>query len=188
MKEPFGSEVRPEVLVRELEAGGEQAFNYLFTTRYEELCRFARAFVGLYSVAEDVVQEVFVRIWENGLRLTGSTSLDSYLYVAVRNGCVSYLRKHRSFHPLEEARGFAEEFPDSPEELKRIWLAVEALPLQCRAILRLVVLEEMKYQEVADKLGISINTVKGQLKKAYRTLREKLDRKAWLFFLCLSAS
>ena len=88
-------------LVQDLKKGYEPAFDYLFTTRYEDLCRFARAFVGSYDVAEDIVQDVFVRIWENNLKISSDISLDSYLYVAVRNGCVSYVRRQRPHVGLE---------------------------------------------------------------------------------------
>lgn len=159
-------------LVQDLKKGYEPAFDYLFTTRYEDLCRFARAFVGSYDVAEDIVQDVFVRIWENNLKVSSNVSLDSYLYVAVRNGCVSYARRQRPHVGLEALSGMETE-EILPEDWKYVWDAVESLPEQCRVILKLVVLEDMKYAEAAEKLGISVNTVKTQMKIAYRELRKK---------------
>jgi len=173
----------PRALTNDLERGYESAFDYLFTTRYEPLCRFAHAFVGVYDVAEDIVQDVFVKILENNLKLKG-TSLDSYLYVAVRNGCVSYVRHVRpnvGLGVLKECEVEEEEI----EDRKFVWEIVESLPERCRLVLKLVVLEDMKYADVAKRLNISINTVKGQMKIAYRELRKKFskDQVALLFLL-----
>ena len=159
-------------LVQDLKKGYEPAFDYLFTTRYEDLCRFARAFVGSYDVAEDIVQDVFARIWENNLKISSDISLDSYLYVAVRNGCVSYARRQRP-HVGLEALSEMETEEILAEDWKYVWDAVESLPEQCRVVLKLVVLEDMKYAEAAEKLDISVNTVKTQMKIAYRELRKK---------------
>ena len=92
-----------EKIIRDLERGEKQAFDYVFTTYYTDLCRFARAFIGSREAAEDVVSEVFVRIWERGVRLEKNRSLDSYLYVAVRNGCVSFTRKQKEFIEIGRA-------------------------------------------------------------------------------------
>lgn len=78
MKDENLYENNKEVFIRDLENGKEQAFNYLFTTRYEELCRFARTWVETYEDAEEAVQEVFVKIWTHGLHLKDKISLDSY--------------------------------------------------------------------------------------------------------------
>ena len=162
------------VLISDLKSGQESAFDYLFVTRYKELCRFAWAFVGSYEAAEDIVQDVFIKIWENNLRISNGVSLDSYLYVAVRNGCVSYIRRVK---PSEGLEVIAEREVEETllEDWKFVWDAVEELPERCRLVLKLVVLEDMKYAEVAERLDISINTVKGQMKIAYRELRKKFS-------------
>lgn len=172
-----------EKIIRDLERGEKQAFDYVFTTYYTDLCRFARAFIGSREAAEDVVSEVFVRIWERGVRLEKNRSLDSYLYVAVRNGCVSFTRKQKEFIGLEAVTQQQEDNP-KPDEWGMVWKAVEGLPEQCRLILKLVVLEEMKYAEVAAYLEISVNTVKTQIKIAYRELRKEFSRQhLFLFFI-----
>lgn len=173
----------PKALTNDLERGDESAFDYLFTTRYESLCRFAHAFVGSYDVAEDIVQDVFVKIWENNLKING-TSLDSYLYVAVRNGCVSYARRVKPNVGLKALEKYEVE-EVSIEDRKFVWEAVEVLPERCRLILKLVVLEDMKYADVAERLNISINTVKGQMKIAYRELRKKFSKDQVALLFCI---
>ncbi len=169
---------------KDLKRGYEPAFDYLFSSRYEELCRFAAAYVGSFSIAEDIVQDFFMQIWESGLHVNRNLSLDSYLYVSVRNGCVSYLRRNKNHTNLNMAVDRMAENTKDPEEWKFVWGVVESLPLQCKTILKLVVLEEMKYAEVAEKMGISINTIKTQMKIAYRTLREKFSpEQLFLFYI-----
>ncbi len=172
-------------IVENLEKGDEQAFDYVFTTHYKDLCRFAYAFTGSVQVAEDIVQEVFLRIWERGLRLDKGTSLHSYLYVAVRNGCVSFARQQKEMIGLEAVEQQAEEAPRT-EDWEMVWKVVEKLPAQCRLILKLVVLEGMKYAEVAEYLGISVNTVKTQLKIAYRQLRKEFSYRHLLLFFAFA--
>lgn len=173
-------------IVKALEKRDEQAFDYLFETRYTALCRFAKAFVGSFEFAEDIVQEVFIHIWEKGLKLDKNKSLDSYLYVAVRNGCVSFIRRHRDCVDLEEIIALPQEELESAD-FQDIKQAVENLPEQCQLILKLVVWEDMKYMDVAEYLGISVNTVKTQIKIAYRELRKKFSRQRlvlyYIFFL-----
>lgn len=164
-----------QALVRDLEHKDERAFNYLFRTRYKELCRFAVVFLDSYEDAEEVVQDLFVKLWTDGLRLKDAASLDSYLYVSVRNACANVSRRQVRHVGLEAAAGEVAESPKEEEDLSYVWKAVDALPEQCRAILKLVVIEEMKYAEVAEKLDVSINTVKTQMKIAYRELRQRLS-------------
>lgn len=171
-------------LIKELKAGEESAFDFLFRSRYKKLCRFAWAFVGDYSVAEDIVQELFSNIWRRKETIDERQSIDNYLYVSVRNACYAHLRVKKQNVELSALLNEAI-VPDwecdfeSPV-LRTIWNAVEALPLQCKGVFKLVVLEDMKYREVADCMGISVNSVKTQMKIAYKELRTKLDRNQML--------
>ena len=84
-----------EILTRELKEGKEAAFDYLFRTRYKNLCRFAATFVVQFDVAEDIVQEVFEKIWKKSTQIDERESIDSYLFVAVRNACFTFLKNKR---------------------------------------------------------------------------------------------
>ena len=169
-------------LIQDLNKGLERAVNYLFTVYYVRLCRFARVIVESPEVAQDIVQEVFIRIWEKKLKISSQVSLDRYLFVAVRNSCISFNRKEKFTVGLEKVMYQEEETQVC--DWKNIWDAINSLPVQCREILVLVVFEEMKYSEAAEKLGISINTVKTQMRIAYRELRKKLSKDE--LFCCVS--
>ncbi|RHR78296.1 RNA polymerase sigma-70 factor [Odoribacter sp. AF15-53] len=178
-----------EVLTRELKEGKEVAFDYLFRTRYKNLCRFAATFVIHFDVAEDIVQEVFEKIWKKNTRIDEGESIDSYLFVAVRNACFTFLKNKRERVDLEVVKQNLEtpeeviEF-DTPE-LNRLWKEIDNLPVQCKIVFKLVVLEDMKYKDVANSLDISVNTVKTQMKIAYKTLREKLRQDQFFLLLLL---
>ncbi|MCQ4872790.1 RNA polymerase sigma-70 factor [Butyricimonas paravirosa] len=178
-----------EVLTRELKEGKEVAFDYLFRTRYKNLCRFAATFVIYFDVAEDIVQEVFEKIWKKSTRIDEEESIDSYLFVAVRNACFTFLKNKRERVDLEAVKQNLEtpeeviEFDTS--ELNRLWREIDNLPVQCKIVFKLVVLEDMKYKDVAESLDISINTVKTQMKIAYKTLREKLRQDQFSLLLLL---
>ena len=172
-------------LIQDLNKGLERAVDYLFAVYYVKLCRFARVIVGSPEVAEDVVQEVFIRIWERKMKISNQMSLDSYLYVAVRNSCISFNRKEIAVG-LERVMYQAEE--SHVYDWKGIWEAVDSLPQQCREVLVLVVFEDMKYAEAAEKLGISVNTVKTQMKISYRELRAKLSKDELLLLYAFFSS
>lgn len=175
--------------IRELKAGKESAFDFLFRNRYKELCHFAWSFIGDYNLSEDIVQELFSTIWRRKATINENQSLDSYLYVAVRNACYTYLKNSKQNVSIdvlmqEVILPDTELFFDHPG-LQKLWNIIDSLPLQCKAIFKLVVLEELKYKEVAERLDITINTVKTQMKIAYKILRRQIEREEILLLLYL---
>lgn len=189
MMNDSNSFIRSESFIKELKAGKERAFDLLFRNRYEPLCRFAWSFVSDYSVAEDIVQDLFSNIWRKSTAIDENRSLDSYLYVSVRNACYTYLKNskqnvsvdalaHQTVEPEFEV------FNQHPG-IQKLWNAVETLPLQCKVVFKLVVLEELKYQEVAEKLDVSVNTVKTQMKIAYKILRSRFSKDDVVLLLLL---
>ena len=137
-----------EILTRELKEGKEAAFDYLFRTRYKNLCRFAATFVVQFDVAEDIVQEVFEKIWKKSTRIDERASIDSYLFVAVRNACFTFLKNKQERVDLEDVKQnlkISEEVVEfETPELNHLWGEIENLPLQCKVVFKLVVLEDMK--------------------------------------------
>lgn len=175
------------VLLQELKAGKESAFDSLFRLFYKDLCRFACSFLNDPMMAEDVVQEVFEKVWTRRKFIDEDRELDHYLYVSVRNACYTLLKQKKERLKLEEVdsrKTYTEEIPSESDGLQLIRHMIEELPFQCRVIFKLVVLEEMKYQEVATYLDISVNTVKTQMKIAYKLLREKLRPYRTLILVC----
>ena len=166
-----------------LAQGNEQAFEKIFTDWFGNLYAYAFSVLRDESIAEEVVQAVFCRIWEKKDRLRINTSLKAYLYGSVNHECMDWLRKeknsktHRS-HVLRAGNGVASETAAARAELdeleKRLRMALDELPDQCRAIFQLSRFGELKYREIAGQLNLSEKTVEAQISKALKHLRLRL--------------
>lgn len=158
----------------------ENTFREVFDECYEDLCRYAFSIVKDFDQAEDIVQSMFMKLWEKRESLEITGSVRSYMFRSVYNQCINQL-EHRAIKGkydesirVEAARD--EQQPDVfPEELEQnIRKAVEALPPQCRSIFIMSRYEELRYSEIAERLGISVNTIQNHVSKALKLLREAL--------------
>ena len=160
--------------------GTNDTFRKVFDNCYESLCRYAFTIVKDFDQAEDIVQSIFMKLWEKRDTLDITTSVRSYLFRAVYNQCINHLEHHSvklkydAGMRVDAARD--EQQPEVfPEELEEsIRKAIDTLPTQCRSIFIMSRYEELKYSEIADKLGISVNTIQNQVCKALKLLREAL--------------
>jgi RNA polymerase sigma-70 factor (ECF subfamily) len=163
-------------------AATEQIFQQLFTKEYSGLCRYALTFMQDEHAAEDVVQDTFIRIWEGKRELITSPDIRFYLVTAVRNNCISALRKAKTSviqFPEHTPEGDPEPFfsptqsrEEAAERQRRLSAALDTLPAKCREVFLLVKMQGLSYKQAADTLGISVKTVEAQMGKALRTLRE----------------
>ena len=128
--------------------------------------------------AKGIVHEVFVGFWEKFDLLPRDTNYRSYLYTAVRNRCLNHIRdkkKHVMLDAIGEHELATENTEAETEELsKAIDAGIESLPEKCREIFELNRIDGLKYAQIAEKLGISIKTVEGQMSKALSVLRDHL--------------
>lgn len=179
-----------EEFIKRINEKQSGAFQRLFRELYRSLVYFSYGYVERKDVAEDIVQEVIVRLWENTSFYPSYNSLKTFLYTSVRNASMDYCR-HRQVENryLTQAltnSGKNEEDPDlkiMQEELYRSLLQViEELPPRCREIFKLH-LSGLKNEEIAREMSLSIETVKTQKKKAMLYLRQRLSG---TFFLLLA--
>ena len=165
----------------QISRGDEKMFELLFKTFYPSLCHFAFNILKSNDLAEEVVQEVFVKIWEKRQKLNITTSVRNYLFSAVRNRCLNVIEheKIKNLHNrkiLEESppeTDYASDFLD-PAIAYKIEESILSLPEKRREIFRLNREEGLKYKEIAEKLNLSVKTVEAQMGLALKTLREKL--------------
>lgn len=177
-----------EIFVR-LGKSDKDALKEIFEAYYPSLCHYASHFLGDHDQSEEVVQDLFVRLWEKRERLEISVSLRSYLFRSVRNQCINLImhEKVKQNHArkirdaiIEDAA--VEDYYLEEEISEAISSAISALPEKRREIFLLSRQEGLKYQEIAVRLNISVKTVEAQMGLALQFLREKCKR-IFLFFI-----
>ncbi len=176
-------ELEDQHIVQGLQQGDRSSFETMFRTWYNPLCNFAYGFLGSREEAEESVQGVFIHFWEKRKDIQIDTSLKSYLYRSVRNSCMNILKhekvkREHAKYALSQNGNLAESAAGnlmSSELELRIGEALAKLPEQCRLVFKMSRFEELKYAEIAERLGISIKTVENQMGKALRIMREQLQ-------------
>lgn len=165
----------------------------IFKTYYQPLCRYAYTFLNDADEAEEIVQASFISIWDKRAQVDIQTSFKSYLYRTVRNNCLNVLKHNKvkqqhARYALADGEPVHESVSENVEarELEqKIQDALQTLPDQCRLIFQLSRFEELRYQEIADQLQLSVKTVENQMGKALRLMREQLKDYLPLFLIWL---
>jgi RNA polymerase sigma-70 factor, ECF subfamily len=169
-------------LIRSLAKQDEAAFEHVFKTHFKKLHAYACSIIKDETSAEEVVQQVFLKLWERSKGLSISGSIAAYLYRAVYNESLNYL-KHQKVqsgyqqhfsHSMKNENDTAGKKLSLKELETRLNKAMNELPEQCRTIFQLSRFEELRYREIAHHLGVSVKTVENQMGKALKILRTKL--------------
>lgn len=174
---------KEQYLLEGIKRGSDEAFRMLFDLYYDRLFCIARQYVNDDFIADTVVGDLFFHIWEIHRTLNIQTSLNAYLIRSVRNHAINYLQKNYIGRETD-LDGISSLFIQSDEYPLGILLEKELievvrheinkLPPETRQVLILSRMEELKHTEVAEKLQISVNTVKYHIKQALAILRENL--------------
>ena len=166
----------------------EKLFVELFNKNSKALCLYAVRFCGDFSEAEDIVQDVFVRFWDIFQEGTETMSARSYLYRMVRNACIDLSRAKK--YDTVDINSLADQleyfFHTESEEdstMDKLLEAIEALPEKCRYVFVAICVDNKKYKEVADEMHVSLNTIKTQLSRSLKLLRESLNKEDFKLFL-----
>lgn len=163
-----------------MQQGDSAAYEYLFKAYVDKLFAYA---VGLYcdsEAAEDAVQEAFFSLWAMRKKIAWTGSVYPFLRRAVKNMFINNsiredVKKKYVDETAYTANGIDWDAPNVVEELcEQLWEAIDHLPENCRKIFIMSCVEGLKYQEVAQKLDVSINTVKTQVRIGYKKIREDL--------------
>lgn len=172
-------------LFKVISLGDKKAFDALFNNYYVLLIRFASSYLKQEEDADEVVSELFVKLWLKRMELDKIVNPKVYLYVSVKNASLNFIRntgKDR-FKSLNEGRDEQQAAPVyySPQTIMedkqlqaKLDQAVSALPEQRRLIFTMVKVDGLKCREVAEILNLSVRTVEGQVFKAVRTLADEL--------------
>lgn len=168
-------------LIKALNNDKEKGLQTLFGCYYKPLCVYAMKFLDDIYVSEDIVQEIFIRFWEDKKHKSIQGSLKSYLFTSVRNRSINYLTNSkviRTEYIKHLNREFAfHQFDDDEvqEKKKRLHQEISKLPPQSQKVLRMIIFEKKKYKEVSEDMNISINTVKTHFSRALKHLRNSID-------------
>ena len=169
----------------------EAVFTKLYLENYARLLRIAYVYIPTHEDAENIIHDVFVTLWENRSRLLNMDGLPYYLAVTLKNRCLDFL-KHQ-VHVTEHATRVADEYQRALQDRitslsfynpatsydneiirRAVVSAIEALPPRCRQVYLLSRQKGLRNSDVAERLGISINTVEAQITIAHRKLRAAL--------------
>ena len=158
------------------------AYNQLFDKYYMPLCTYSFKFCDSFELAEDIVQDLFIKLWDEKLYAKIDNAIGPYLFKSAKNNTLQLIKKESKyqFKDIENVvnKLMEEEqldFATLEEEKKKLFAQVEALPEKSKEVFKAIVLDNMKYKEVAEQLDISVNTVKTHYARALKQLRGKLD-------------
>lgn len=168
-------------LVALMKQGDHAAFNEVYDRYAKKLYYQINKMLRDEDAAKDLVQELFITVWNKAANIREDAKLGGYLYIAAQNSVFKYIEKGKSKHDfMQSLASFLTELDNSgTERLEEKELsmlidkAIAALPVKMREIFELSRKEEMSYQEIADQLQISTQTVKNQVSSALKILREK---------------
>ena len=174
-------------------------FDRIYIIYFPKLVRFAQTYLLDREEAENIVQDIFLQLWESADRRLLQSSLNAYLFTIVKNRCIDALRKYdqqqdkrfqlsdlerKEFNfKLYSLQHFDDNHLTLPEIEQIIQQSIDSLPLRCREIFLLSRMEGLKHKEIAERLQLSVNTVEGQISIALRKLREALKNYMPLFVL-----
>lgn len=172
--------IKDELLFAQMRTHDSKAFELLFKRHYKPLCRRVNSMLNDEEASEDVVQQLFIKIWESRETLQTPDSVGAYLFTAARNRALNYIksqaRKSSNEVPLnnlhDEADNRTEEQMDAKELQKALYAAIDSLPEKRREVFVLSRFEGKSYKEIAEIKQISVKTVEAQMGKALATLRE----------------
>ena len=171
-----------EPSLERIKQGDTSAFESFFRKHYNEVFQNAFFLVGQKEVAEELTQDVFVKMWQKRTTINIRESARAYLKTAIKNTAINYLKsrlaqaeRHLSLDYLAEEPFTPMEYSSDEALNQKIQQAIQQLPERCRIVFTLSRQAGMTYEEVASELGITKESVKTQIKIAFKKLREALN-------------
>ncbi|MCF6332712.1 MAG: RNA polymerase sigma-70 factor [Draconibacterium sp.] len=169
-----------EFLLSELQRGQERAFDFIFRKYYKALCAQAAAYINDIDLAQSLVQDCFIKLWENRGDAGNIKKLPAYLSFSVRNKCIDHLRKTKSIENLNENSELksqdssSEYYLLSREFEERLVVVLSSLPERSRMAFEYSRFENLTYSEIAEKMNITVKAVEALISRALKKLRKEL--------------
>lgn len=183
-----------EELIGLLHKSNEEAFSVVFRDYYGALCYFAEKIVGTTNDAEDLVEEVFEKLWMKNKSFENLRHLKDFLYKSTRNACLDFIR--RSSHSKERQLVFVHSQDNWQEDsastiirfevFRELYREIKNLPEQCSKIISMSYIDGKKNEEIARELGLSLQTVKNHKSRGIALLRGRLSAELFGLLLLLA--
>lgn len=172
-------------IIRRIRQGDKEQFESLFRSSYVSLVRYARTLIKDQDTAEEIVQDLFFRIWQDREKIKIESSLNGYLFRSVHNRCLHHIEHNRVIERhAEEMSHLQSESQESPGDIlnykelqAKIATILEKLPERCGKIFYMSRFEGLKYNEIARKLSVSVKTVESNMGRALKEFRKELTEK-----------
>lgn len=173
-----------EIDFEAIKSGNRNEFEKMFNTYYADLCAYSFLYLDDESESKNLVQELFIHLWEKRKSVTITSSLRAYLFQSTRNKSLNYIRDHKKKSPVTITSKLENEIVaelDSFEDFDKnhinseITNAIESLPPKCKEIFLLSRQKSLTYREIAEELNISQKTVENQMGIALKKLKHKLS-------------
>ena len=170
-----------KVLLAKLKSGSDQAFEELYNSYREPAIRFCNSILKDTEESENIIQEVFIKIWNRRSTINPELNFTSYLFTIIKNRVFDHLKemkkneflREKFWEKVLEYKAIDNEIEE--ERYAKINKAVENLSVKRKEIIKLNYEEGKSYEEIANQLNISKNTVKNQLVKAKQVIRRQLE-------------
>ena len=174
--------IRDTDIVRRIRQGDVGQFESLFRSSYVSLVRYAKTLIKDHDTAEEIVQDLFFRIWQDKEKIKIESSLNGYLFRSVHNRCLHFIEHSKVVERhAEEMSHQLSEIQESPADIlhykelqAKIAGILERLPERCGKIFYMSRFEGLKYNEIAEKLSVSVKTVEANMGRALKEFRKEL--------------
>jgi RNA polymerase sigma-70 factor, ECF subfamily len=174
--------LRDSDIIGRIRNGDTGQFESLFRSSYVSLVRYARTMIKDHDTAEEIVQDLFFRLWQDKEKLNIESSLNGYLFRSVHNRCLHYIEHARVVERHAEEMSYQQtESIESPSDIlnykelqEKVARIIERLPERCGKIFTMSRFEGLKYTEIAEKLSVSVKTVEANMGRALKEFRKEL--------------
>jgi RNA polymerase sigma-70 factor (ECF subfamily) len=175
-----------QILIKNIQEGDADSFKKFFEGFYPSVCIFAKKYLSDPATAEDVAQEAFIEFWRKRSRFTTLNTAKGFIYTVTRNKSINLIKANNLHKEILQQKLASDElfyeFIQEEETYRIIHQAIQKLASQSREII-LLTLKGLKNQEIAEQLGVSVNTVKTLKRNAYKELRQQLQDHVFILFL-----
>jgi RNA polymerase sigma-70 factor (ECF subfamily) len=174
--------IRDNEIIGRIRQGDIKQFEALFRSSYASLVKYAKTLIKDHDSAEEIVQDLFFRLWQNKEKIQIVSSLNGYLFRSVHNRCLHYIEHLKVVERHEQEISFEQSSgAESPADVlqykelqAKIARTIEKLPERCGQIFCMNRFEGLKYSEIAEKLSVSVKTVEANMGRALKEFRKAL--------------